>query len=91
MRVIAVLWLSNALGHRGCWLVPHSLRAAHRHTPNVRPQHPPMLPAAVVALLVDKGSAATLSSFGGLASLWMVCNLQLYRRYYPDTHIRVTR
>ena len=47
--------------------------------------------AALVALFVSRGPAATLTSFGALASLWMVCNLQLYRRYFPDTHIRVTR
>ncbi|KAI7844490.1 hypothetical protein COHA_001949, partial [Chlorella ohadii] len=46
---------------------------------------------AIISLLVENSAAATMSSFGALVSLWMVCNIQLYRRYWPDAQIRVTR
>lgn len=42
-------------------------------------------------MTVNVGAATALVSFGTLVALWMVCNAQLFRRYVPDTQLRITR
>ena len=32
----------------------------------------------------------TLVNFGSLLAMWFVCNVQLFRRYYPGTKLRFT-
>lgn len=36
-------------------------------------------------------AATALVSFGALVALWVVCNAQMWRRYYPDVQMRFTR
>lgn len=42
-------------------------------------------------MMVKVETATALVSFGTLIALWMVCNAQLFRRYVPDTQLRITR
>jgi amino acid transporter len=48
-------------------------------------------PAALLAMLVEVDAATSLVAFGTLVTLWMVCNVQLFRRYYPEVQMRFTR
>ena len=36
-------------------------------------------------------SATAMVSFGTLVALWLVCNAQLYRRYWPGVQMRFTQ
>ena len=42
-------------------------------------------------MLVEVQLATALVSFGTLVALWIVCNVQLSRRYFPDIQLRFTR
>ena len=42
-------------------------------------------------MLVEVELATALVSFGTLVSMWIVCNVQLYRRFYPEVQLRFTR
>jgi hypothetical protein len=45
----------------------------------------------MLALLVPASFTSDLVSFGALFAMWVVCNVQLFRRYYPEVKFRVTR
>ena len=63
-------------------------------TPIVRPPTStacPAAPTALLALFVEVTAATALVSFGALVALWVVCNAQMWRRYYPDVQMRFTR
>lgn len=51
----------------------------------------PTPPAALLAMFVEVDAATALVSFGTLIVLWLVCNAQMQRRYYPDVQMRFTR
>lgn len=42
-------------------------------------------------MMVEVDASTALVSFGTLVVLWLVCNAQIYRRYFPDTQMRFTR
>lgn len=42
-------------------------------------------------MLVEVDAATSLVAFGTLVTLWIVCNVQLFRRYYPEVQMRFTR
>jgi hypothetical protein len=42
-------------------------------------------------MFVEVDSASALVSFGTLVTLWIVCNAQVYRRYFPEVQMRFTR
>ncbi|PSC68357.1 cationic amino acid transporter 1-like [Micractinium conductrix] len=46
---------------------------------------------ALLAMMVEVDASTALVSFGTLVVLWLVCNAQIYRRYFPDTQMRFTR
>mmetsp|Transcript_3310 Transcript_3310/g.6635 ORF Transcript_3310/g.6635 Transcript_3310/m.6635 type:complete len:737 (-) Transcript_3310:731-2941(-) len=47
--------------------------------------------AGVFALFISYGDLAQLASFIYLATLWLVCNAFLARRYYPDIKLKYTQ
>lgn len=40
---------------------------------------------------MEVDAATAMVSFGTLISLWIVCNAQMVRRYYPVVQLRFTR
>jgi hypothetical protein len=53
--------------------------------------HTSLPAAALLAMLVEVEAATALVSFGTLVALCLVCNCQLYRRYFPGVQLRFTR
>lgn len=47
--------------------------------------------AGIFALFISYGDLAQLASFIYLATLWLVCNAFLARRYYPDVKLKYTQ
>ena len=47
--------------------------------------------AARAHLLPLAQMATAMVSFGMLVALWVVCNAQMYRRYWPGTQMRFTQ
>jgi uncharacterized membrane protein YgaE (UPF0421/DUF939 family) len=47
--------------------------------------------SALLAMLVEVQLSTTLVSFGALVALWITCNVQLFRRYYPGVQMRFNR
>jgi hypothetical protein len=45
----------------------------------------------VLAALVQVEPATGMVSIGTLVCLWIVCNAQVYRRYFPEVQMRFTR
>ena len=75
----------------GCWLAGRAPAPLPQHPAPSAPPPAPSLPSAVLAMLVEVDAATALVSFGTLIVLWMVCNAQMFRRYYPDVQMRFTR
>ena len=42
-------------------------------------------------MLIEVELATGMVSFGTLVTLWLVVNVQVFRRYFPDVQLRFTR
>ena len=90
------VWVGGWVGgrERGCvpWLpAGHACLARRMASPSTSLPPTPARRAALLALFVEVTSATALVSFGTLVSLWVVCNAQLWRRYWPEVQMRFTR
>ncbi|KAL4429605.1 hypothetical protein ABPG77_008654 [Micractinium sp. CCAP 211/92] len=73
------------------WLLPPFLARISKRTQT--PLVAQMVLGVIIALLafmVEVDAATSMVSFGTLIALWLVCNAQMWRRYFPELQLRFT-
>lgn len=74
------------------WLLPPVLaRISPRTQTPVFAQLTVGVVISLLALFVKYNSLSQMVNFGALWGMWVVCNVFLFRRYYPDTKMRFTQ